>query len=249
MPVRPISVASMETAEFGRTLRPFRVSSPDVCFPSGPFDLLASEQLFEGPGGLAEQLGAAEARVRSRGGQVWFEGKVAVEARVAQRGDGRGDLPVSLTRGNDPARAGERVLDVYVLDVGSQRLVPLLYGRPTPHCTKLAGSHAARRAGESILDEYVLAAAGDVTVDPLLVLVQERDANFRLVRKHAHTLEDLLPVSAWLPPLRDEEREDTDVRSCHDVGGAQGTPETIQVRSERVGYGYFAYRGAYRRMP
>ncbi len=37
-----------------------------LCFPSGPFDILPAEQLFEGPSGLAEQVRAAETRVRSR---------------------------------------------------------------------------------------------------------------------------------------------------------------------------------------
>src|SRR5918998_4053467 len=83
------------------------------CSRSGPFYALPAEELFEGAGGLAEQLRAAETRESSRGCQVRFQREEAVEAGGAQRGENLGPLPVPFTRRNDRVRAGEGILYVH----------------------------------------------------------------------------------------------------------------------------------------
>src|SRR4051794_33230240 len=171
-----------------------------------------------------------------------FEREEAVESRSVERREGFLHLPVPLSGGYDPARAGESILDVHVLDVRPRQRVSFCVG-PDPALHEVRRVPRGPQGGRVDAEEYMCATDRDVAVDLLLVLVQERDAGaLCLVCEHAHLLQDLVLVYTRLVSIGDEEREDADVRRLHDIGGVQGAPEALQVGSERVGYRYLAYR-------
>jgi DNA topoisomerase IB len=80
--------------------------------------------------------------------------------------------------------------------------------------------------------------------------VQERDPGILSLTGHnPHPVDHLFSVVNRLLIFGNKEREDAHVRRLHHIGGAQSSPETLQVRPERVRHGNFAYRRANRRYP
>ena len=149
-----------------------------------------------------------------------------------KRPDGLDQLAVAVAgdRHGPVGRVG--VLDLHVLEVRTQRRVPLGEGAdPDLDEVRRVPRHPQVRRPDRLDD--VEAALRDVAVDLLLVLVHEDDpGGLADVGERTHTAEHLVAVVLRVVTGSDEEREQPDVRRTKGFRHIGRVPSTLEVRLE-----------------